>query len=113
MRLLFVLMPLAAVFARILALLTREADVVTVQVFGSTLSLAGEHSRIQTDEREESPDRYRYYHQEQDDLPPRQLDHLDPRSSAGTMPTLPGPDGSKRIPDWRTGPGRDRSEKPD
>jgi hypothetical protein len=59
-----VIVLLAAVFARIPALLTRKVGVATVQVFGATLSPAGEHSRIQTNEREESPDRYGYCRQE-------------------------------------------------
>ena len=111
--LLFVIVSLAAVFARIPALLTREAGVVTVQVFGPTVGPAGEHSRIQADERKESPDRDGYCHQEQDDLPPRQLDHLDPRSCADTMPTLPGTAHSKHVLDAHAGPAMTRSEKPD
>jgi hypothetical protein len=57
-----VIVPLAAVFSRVPPLLAGRVGVAGIQVFGGSVSPAGDHSRTETYERDESPDGDGDYH---------------------------------------------------
>ena len=70
--------PLAAVIPGVPALLARRISKLAVHVLGSTVSPARQRSRSETNQARESPDGQDQGGEEENSLPPRHLDHLDP-----------------------------------
>lgn len=82
--------PLAAVTSGIPVLLTRRISELAVHVLGGTVSPARPKSRFETNHVQESPDRYDHGGEEEESLPPRHLDHLDPIwTTASSFPACP------------------------
>src|SRR5689334_845317 len=100
--------PPAAVMPGVPALLARLIGIVVVHVLSSTVGRARQRPRPETNDARECVDSKDHYGDEEDDLPPRHLDHHDPiwttipTSPAGSVETCRGKLRPGRNPDRRS-----------
>src|SRR6185437_6111975 len=98
------------------ALLARRIGIVVVHVLSSTVGRARQRSRPESNDARECVDGKDHYGDEEDDLPPRHLDHHDPiwttipRFPAGSVETCSGklsrPEPGSAASRWRQRLGR-------